>query len=142
MCVTVDDIHNFSILTVRQVDMKFFTHPYLLIIDFANINKKTHQKPRRMSQNIKWMILRGVVANVPGYNKTVNEFELQSRYKVHFRTLEVAWTPLSLPTMDYIVPLLSFYKCNIMAEGFRFMPLGLVGLGTFRLSAWVSWVQT
>ena len=31
--------------------------------------------------------------------------------------------------------------CNIMAEGFRFMPLGLVRLRTFRLSAWVSWVQ-
>ena len=28
--------------------------------------------------------------------------------------------------------------CNIMAEGFRFMPLGLVRLRTFRLSAWVS----
>ena len=29
-----------------------------------------------------------------------------------------------------------------MAEGFRFMPLGLVRLRTFRLSTWVSWVQT
>ncbi len=28
---------------------------------------------------------------------------------------------------------LAFY-CNIMAEGFRFMPLGLVRLRTFRLS--------
>ena len=28
--------------------------------------------------------------------------------------------------------------CNIMAEGFPFMPLGLVRLRTFRLSAWVS----
>ena len=28
--------------------------------------------------------------------------------------------------------------CNIMAEGFRFMPLGLVRLRTFRLSTWVS----
>ena len=28
--------------------------------------------------------------------------------------------------------------CNIMVEGFRFMPLGLVRLRTFRLSAWVS----
>ena len=28
--------------------------------------------------------------------------------------------------------------CNIMAEGFRFMPLGLVKLKTFRLSAWVT----
>ena len=28
--------------------------------------------------------------------------------------------------------------CNIMAEGFRFMPLGLVRLRTFRLSAWVT----
>ena len=30
------------------------------------------------------------------------------------------------------------YECNIMAEGFRFMPLGLVRLRTFRLSTWVS----
>ena len=28
--------------------------------------------------------------------------------------------------------------CYIIAEGFRFMPLGLVRLGTFRLSTWVS----
>ena len=28
--------------------------------------------------------------------------------------------------------------CNIMAEGFHFMPLGLVRLRTFRLSAWVT----
>ena len=32
-------------------------------------------------------------------------------------------------------------SCNIMAEGFRFMPLGLVGLRTFRLSAWVTYEQ-
>ena len=30
------------------------------------------------------------------------------------------------------------YLCNIMAEGFRFMPLGLVRLRTFWLSAWVT----
>ena len=29
-------------------------------------------------------------------------------------------------------------SCNIMAEGFRLMPLGLVRLRTFRLSTWVS----
>ena len=29
-------------------------------------------------------------------------------------------------------------QCNIMAEGFRFMPLGLFKLRTFRLSAWVT----
>ena len=29
-------------------------------------------------------------------------------------------------------------RCNVMAEGFRFMPLGLVWLRTFRLSAWVT----
>ena len=28
--------------------------------------------------------------------------------------------------------------CNKMAEGFRFMPLGLVRLRTFRLSTWIS----
>ena len=32
---------------------------------------------------------------------------------------------------------LSFY-CYEIAEGFRFMPLSLVGLGTFPLSTWVS----
>ena len=31
--------------------------------------------------------------------------------------------------------------CDIIAEGFRFMPLSLVRLRTFRLSTWVSWVQ-
>ena len=29
--------------------------------------------------------------------------------------------------------------CNIIAEGFRFMPLGLVRLRAFRLSIWVGW---
>ena len=29
-------------------------------------------------------------------------------------------------------------KCNIMADGFRFMPLGLVRLRTFWLTTWVS----
>ena len=32
----------------------------------------------------------------------------------------------------------SLLYCNIMAEGFRFMPLGLVKLRSFRLSTWVS----
>ena len=32
-------------------------------------------------------------------------------------------------------------ECNIMTEGFRFMPLGLVRLRTFRLRAWVTKVQ-
>ena len=31
--------------------------------------------------------------------------------------------------------------CNIMAGGFRFMPMGLVRLRTSRLSAWVSKMQ-
>ena len=34
------------------------------------------------------------------------------------------------------------FICNIIAEGFRFMPLGLVRLRTFRLSTWVSLVQS
>ena len=34
--------------------------------------------------------------------------------------------------------LLDTTNCNIMAEGFRFMPLGLVRLRTFRLNAWVT----
>ena len=32
------------------------------------------------------------------------------------------------------VPPTNSYLCNIMAEGFRFMPLGLVRLRTFLLS--------
>ena len=36
-----------------------------------------------------------------------------------------------------IVLYLVNYQCNIMAEGFRFMPLGLVRLSTFRLGTWV-----
>ena len=31
-------------------------------------------------------------------------------------------------------------KCHEIAEGFRFMPLSLVRLRTFRLSTWVGWV--
>ena len=34
--------------------------------------------------------------------------------------------------------IMSKSNCNIMAEGFRFMPLGLVRLRTFRLSTWIS----
>ena len=30
-----------------------------------------------------------------------------------------------------------FNSCNVMAKGFRFMPLGLVRLRTFQLSTWV-----
>ena len=45
-----------------------------------------------------------------------------------------------LPVVHIIFPCL--YRdpdaCNIMAEGFCFMPLGLVRLRTFRLSAWVT----
>ena len=33
---------------------------------------------------------------------------------------------------------LNIYVCNIMTEGFRLMPLGLVRMRTFRLSTWVS----
>ena len=35
-----------------------------------------------------------------------------------------------------------WWSCNIMVEGFRFVPLGLVRLRTFQLSTWVSLVQT
>ena len=38
----------------------------------------------------------------------------------------------------YIYIYIYKYECNIMAKGFRFMPLGLVRLRTFRLSAWVT----
>ena len=37
---------------------------------------------------------------------------------------------------------IAILETNIMAEGFRFTPLGLVRLRTFRLSTWVSYVKT
>ena len=42
----------------------------------------------------------------------VSEFELQSRYFVHFRanTLGKGMNPIILPAMGWIVPLLFFYK--------------------------------
>ena len=46
--------------------------------------------------------------------------------------------------LDPYFIMLSVKQCgisNIMAEGFRFMPLGLVRQRTFRLSTWVSKVQ-
>ena len=58
--------------------------------------------------------------------------------------------PLKVDMAQFII-LYTYYKkkspvpatklssdCNIMAEGFRFMPLGLVRLRTFRLGAWVT----
>ena len=44
----------------------------------------------------------------------VREFELQSRYYVHFRanTLGKGMNPLILPAMGYIVPLL-FFEENV-----------------------------
>ena len=43
--------------------------------------------------------------------------------------------------MSYLGHSLGWSYCYIIAEGFRFMPLSLVRLRTFRLSTWVSWVQ-
>ena len=37
--------------------------------------------------------------------------------------------------LETLIEKIRIYSCNIMAEGFRFMPLGLVGLRTFQLSA-------
>ena len=61
---------------------------------------------------------------------SVNELELQLNCYVHLRsnTLGESMNPFHLNT-GY---------CNIMAEGFRFMPLGLVRLRTFRLSPWIT----
>ena len=53
-----------------------------------------------------------------------------SLFDDHLLPVSVASAPNSTPS-----------TCYIIAEGFRFMPLGLVGLRTFRLSTWVSWVQ-
>ena len=39
---------------------------------------------------------------------------------------------------DSVDELIQRQECNIIAEGFRFTPLGLVRLRTFRLSAWVT----
>ncbi len=40
--------------------------------------------------------------------------------------------------IEYYQEIQNVNLCNIMAEGFRFTPLGLVRLRTFRLSTWVS----
>ena len=67
-----------------------------------------------------------VVVNVLDCDIIVSEFELQSGYCVYFRIniLGKSINPLSSQVW--------------VAEGFRFMPLSLVRLRTFRLSTWVS----
>ena len=50
----------------------------------------------------------------------------------------------STTTIIYRSPLIrvsGMALCDIIAEGFRFMPLSLVRVRTVRLSTWVSWVQ-
>ena len=49
----------------------------------------------------------------------------------------LSWVKLLTRTSSNI----SHCSYYIIAEGFRFLPLSLVRLRTFRLSAWVSWVQ-
>ena len=45
---------------------------------------------------------------------------------------------ISYDDNHYTMMMMMVCSCTIMAEGFRFMPLGLVRLRTFRLSTWVS----
>ena len=52
--------------------------------------------------------------NMLDYNIEVSEFELQSRYYIHFSTNSFGkdMNPLILPAMDSIVPLL-FYMAGL-----------------------------
>ena len=84
------------------------------------------------------MGLYGIMAKVLDCCLKVREVKLHSCYYILISTniLVKCMNPLVLTAMGQIVSLLFF--SNIMAEGFRFMPLGSVRLRTFRLSAWVS----
>ena len=57
-----------------------------------------------------WGCPRGVIVKAMDCGIVVTEFELQSRYYVHFwtNTLGKGMNPLILSAMDYIVPLLFF----------------------------------
>ena len=59
--------------------------------------------------------------------------DLKTRRLVGLKFLSQEFCDMGLPDANR-----GTAGCNIMAEGFRFMPLGLVRLRTFRLSTWVS----
>ena len=75
-----------------------------------------------------WKCLKQNVNSSKGFNK------FKHVNKINKRTVFLANT-LSL---EVELDVENLVKCNIMVEGFRFMPLGLVRLRTFRLSAWVT----
>ena len=57
-----------------------------------------------------------------------------------FGLIYIVWSCLDIFLVFLLSPVLLIYfpVCNVIAEGFRFMPLSLVRLRTFRLSTWVS----
>ena len=63
--------------------------------------------------------LRGVMVNALDRGIRVNEFELQSRYYVHLRKKYPwgkVWTPLNLPAMGKILPLLFFERDDFIIK--------------------------
>ena len=107
----------------------------------AMLNKSWRQHPTKHQ----------LYGNLPPITKTVNNYNLQLyRIKYSYQMQMIfkqiystrRWDPnryYHLESMKgYSTILRSPQMCNIMAEGFRFMPLGLVRLRTFRLSTWVS----
>ena len=81
---------------------------------------------------------------------TIFIFSIPSFYMIFFFSTFIRWHMLywvypfsshflfRTCCLDQIAIYIYIYICNIMAAGFRFMPLGLVMLRTFRFSAWVS----
>ena len=65
-----------------------------------------------------WRTSRCVVASVLNYKIAVGEFELQSRYNVHFPTnpLEKGMNPPCPPSKGYIVSPLLFYKTGFVIK--------------------------
>ena len=57
-----------------------------------------------------------------------NLIRILSSFLINVLVLSRRWL-MNLPKLS---------RCNVMAKGFRFMPLSLVRLKTFRLSTWVS----
>ena len=83
------------------------------------------------------------------YRYSLSLFRLLLEYSLHFdiihqilpnRALNDALEDLLCENITKLIfsRLLKPQKCNVIAKGFRFMPLSLVRLRTFRLSTLVS----
>ena len=89
-------------------------------------------------QNVTVGIPQDVLVNVLDYEIMVRKFKLQLNYSIWYLS-NTNQTGFETRLFDLGDPRTN--RCNIMAEGFRFMPLDVVRLRTFRLSAWVTCVQ-